>query len=202
MSVGEWADSLLSNISMGDLLSELASRGTDANCADPHAPCVQQMPLSCDSFDAAIVAQLSGPRDTPCLTTQVSHASIWDAEETCDAFSFQRASQGVPCSLQSSSLEAGREITRADSLGFHGLVEVRLFVHCVFSPTVGGMLLITSDFSLQEFTKNGPTEDLFCRVDTKTDSQCDAHGRDDSSKDFPLADMYWVCSRTNFPFHP
>lgn len=168
MSVGEWADSLLSNISMGDLLSELASRGTDANCVDPHAPCVQQMPLSCDSFDAAIVAQLSGPRDTPCLTTQVSHASIWDAEETCDAFSFQRASQGVPCPLQSSSLEVGREITRADSLGFHGLVE--------------------------EFTKNGPTEDLFCRVDPKTDSQCDAHGCDDSSKDFPLADMYWLDS--------
>eukprot|EP00268_Persea_americana_P039467 TRINITY_DN39061_c0_g1_i1.p1 TRINITY_DN39061_c0_g1~~TRINITY_DN39061_c0_g1_i1.p1 ORF type:complete len:789 (+),score=152.78 TRINITY_DN39061_c0_g1_i1:472-2838(+) len=168
MSVGEWADSLLSNISMGDLLSELASRGTDTNCVDPHAPCVQQMPLSCDSFDAAIVAQLSGPRDTPCLTTQVSHASIWDAEETCDAFSFQRASQGVPCLLQSSSLEAGREITSADSLGFHGLVE--------------------------EFTKNGPTEDLFCRVDPKTGSQCDAHGRDDSSKDFPLADMCWLDS--------
>lgn len=124
MSVGEWADSLLANIGIVDLLSE-ASRATDANCAEPPAPCVQQIPFCSDSFDAALAAHLSVHGDAPCLTTQVSYASIWDAEETCDAFSFRSVPLGSSCSLQSSSLEAFREITSADSLGFHGLVEVR-----------------------------------------------------------------------------
>lgn len=164
LSAGEWADSL-TNISIGDLLSE-ASKAMDSNCVDPpamgSATCLQQIPFSCDSFDAAIAAHLSGSRDTSDLTAQVSH--IWDAEETCDAFSFQRARQEVPSSLQNSSLEPCRETASVDSLGFHGLVE--------------------------EFNKTGQTEDPASDKDPESDSHCDAT-RDDSSKDVTLADIYW-----------
>ncbi|XP_058078191.1 TSL-kinase interacting protein 1 isoform X2 [Magnolia sinica] len=169
LSAGEWADSL-TNISIGDLLSE-ASRGMDANCFDPPAMrsslCHNQIPFSCDSFDAAIAAHLSGPQDIPILSTQVSHASIWDAEETCDAFSFQKVSlsREVSSPSLSSSLGTSREIAHSDSLGFHGLVE--------------------------EFTQIGPPEDPACENDRKANCQSDAQSRGDSTKDLPLTDIYW-----------
>ncbi|KAJ0817883.1 hypothetical protein HanLR1_Chr00c0405g0748941 [Helianthus annuus] len=84
----EWADSL-TNISVGDLLSEL-SHNQDANCVDsplpPGSPCQQQISFSCDSFDAAIAAHINGKNAFQ--PTVVS--SIWDADEACDAFSFPK----------------------------------------------------------------------------------------------------------------
>ncbi|KAF3441833.1 hypothetical protein FNV43_RR15748 [Rhamnella rubrinervis] len=94
LSAGEWADSL-TNISVGDLLSGV-SQDMDANCIDPpvagSSQCLQQIPFSCDSFDAAIAAHISRQQDKMgCQATLASHASsILDAEETCDAFSFQK----------------------------------------------------------------------------------------------------------------
>ncbi|XP_076895254.1 TSL-kinase interacting protein 1-like [Bidens hawaiensis] len=87
----EWADSL-TNISVGDLLSEL-SHNQDANCVDsplpPGSPCQQQISFSCDSFDAAIAAHINGKNAFQ--PTVVS--SIWDADEACDAFSFPKKVQ-------------------------------------------------------------------------------------------------------------
>ncbi|KAK9058805.1 hypothetical protein SSX86_023648 [Deinandra increscens subsp. villosa] len=87
----EWADSL-TNISVGDLLSEL-SHNQDANCVDsplpPGSPCQQQISFSCDSFDAAIAAHINGKNAF--RPTIVS--SIWDADETCDSFSFPKKLQ-------------------------------------------------------------------------------------------------------------
>lgn len=82
-----WADSL-SNISIGDLLSE-ASPTSDANFCYPSPAqknsSLQQIPFTCDSFDVAI-ASLVAHHQTTNQSTQVPHSSIWDAEETCHAF--------------------------------------------------------------------------------------------------------------------
>ncbi|KAL3839686.1 hypothetical protein ACJIZ3_024277 [Penstemon smallii] len=93
-SAGDWADSLTS-VSVGDLLSESA-QNMDVNCTEFPVParstCLQQTPFSCDSFDAAIAAHFYKHQNKLDLQQDlVSHGpSIWDAEETCDAFSFQR----------------------------------------------------------------------------------------------------------------
>ncbi|KAK6126221.1 hypothetical protein DH2020_040042 [Rehmannia glutinosa] len=92
-SAGEWADSL-TNISMGDLLSE-STHNVDANCAEFPVPLgsnyLQQNPFSCDSFDAAIAAHIYKHQNKVDLQQHVP-SSIWDAEETCDAFVFQKTS--------------------------------------------------------------------------------------------------------------
>jgi hypothetical protein len=72
------------------------SHDIDANCIDQQiaksSQCLQQIPFSCDSFDAAIAAHISKHQDKmgyqPTMPSNAS--SIWDAEETCDAFSFQK----------------------------------------------------------------------------------------------------------------
>lgn len=83
------------NISMGELLSE-AAPSTDANCNDfpgALASNSQQIPFSCDSFDAAIAAHIFKQQNKVEQQGLAFQApSIWDAEETCDAFSFQKGS--------------------------------------------------------------------------------------------------------------
>ncbi|XP_075490661.1 TSL-kinase interacting protein 1 isoform X2 [Primulina tabacum] len=94
LSSGEWADSL-TNISVGDLLSESA-QNMDISCSDFPVPvnsdCHSQITFSCDSFDAAIADHIYKHQNKvdfqPGLQSNVP--SIWDAEETCDAFAFQK----------------------------------------------------------------------------------------------------------------
>ncbi|KAL0911274.1 hypothetical protein M5K25_019405 [Dendrobium thyrsiflorum] len=81
---GEWADSL-TNISIGDLLLEASEVSSQQN-----ALCIQQTSFSCDSFDAAVAAHSYFPQFTG-LSTQAPVVSIWNAEETCDEFSFKKA---------------------------------------------------------------------------------------------------------------
>lgn len=97
LSTNEWADSL-TNISIGDLLVD-APQDMDEPFAES-SQCLNEIPFSCDSFDAAIAAHISSHQNKMVTaSTFGSHASsIWDAEETCDAFSFQKnatPSQGV-----------------------------------------------------------------------------------------------------------
>lgn len=93
---GEWADSL-TNISMGDLLSEVPDN-IDASCVSPSLPgtshSIPQIPFSCDSFDAAIASLVDKNGDKPGFQPCIDSCapSIWEAEETCDAFSFQKNS--------------------------------------------------------------------------------------------------------------
>lgn len=86
-----WADSI-TNISMGDLLKE-TSRNSGANRCNPlpvnKDSCHSQMPFSSESFDTAIAAYITRHQGTG-LSTPASHTSIWDAEETCHAFPFQK----------------------------------------------------------------------------------------------------------------
>ncbi|KAI3512135.1 hypothetical protein L1887_19343 [Cichorium endivia] len=90
LSTLEWADSL-TNISVGDLLSEVSR-----NAVGPTSPCHQQISYSCDSFDAAIAAHINKNKNGFHSTIQ---SSIWDAEETCDAFSFPKNSEKVQNSV-------------------------------------------------------------------------------------------------------
>lgn len=68
----------------------------DPNCIEAltaqSSHCLQEMPFSCDSFDAAIAAHMSRHQSKMVFPSTVTSntSSIWDAEETCDAFSFQK----------------------------------------------------------------------------------------------------------------
>lgn len=130
LSAREWADSL-TNISVGDILSEV-SHEMHTNSTDPLLPGSslghQQVPFCCDSFDAAIAAHLSRHQNKTALVPHSS--SIWDAEETCDAFSFQAIHSGVPSGSRISSLEPCKQTGRTSPLasateGLHEQSELR-----------------------------------------------------------------------------
>ncbi|XP_039022254.1 TSL-kinase interacting protein 1-like [Hibiscus syriacus] len=122
LSAGEWADSL-TNISVGDLLAEVP-HSYDDNCADHPVPesslCHQQIPFSCDSFDAAIAAHISkhqNKKEVPSLASRAS--SIWDAEETCDAFLFSKnrnPSTDIARLSDAAYPSACEQIARSDTL--------------------------------------------------------------------------------------
>ncbi|CAN1274679.1 TSL-kinase interacting protein 1 [Linum perenne] len=116
LSAGEWADSL-TNISVGDLLSEVANDVT-SNCIvipmTQNDECLPPIPFSCDSFDAAIAAHISKHQNKlgcPPLV-QPHTSSIWDADETCDALSFQKndiSHREVTTTSGVTSLAAGKQ---------------------------------------------------------------------------------------------
>ncbi|VFQ72894.1 unnamed protein product [Cuscuta campestris] len=94
---GEWADSL-TNISVGELLSQ-APDAECGNCITSSVPTsssnyVHNTPFSCDSFDAAIAAHIKKHQNIAINHTALPSelSTIWGAEDTCDAFSFQRRS--------------------------------------------------------------------------------------------------------------
>ncbi|KAG5050846.1 hypothetical protein JHK87_003044 [Glycine soja] len=117
LSAGEWADSL-TNISVGDLLSGV-SQDLD-NCIDPpiaeNFHDIQQIPFSSDSFDAAIAAHISRHQDRMGQSSLASHmSSIWDAEETCDAFLFKKdpiLHEDRPRLSPVASLESEKKVTK------------------------------------------------------------------------------------------
>lgn len=74
-----WADSL-TNMSIGGLLSEASLLGK----SDTNAGLQPTQPIS-DLFDAYYTTHTNCPQG-PWLSTQDSHSSILDAEETCHAF--------------------------------------------------------------------------------------------------------------------
>ncbi|KAL0336907.1 UNVERIFIED_CONTAM: TSL-kinase interacting protein 1 [Sesamum calycinum] len=167
LSTGEWADSL-TNISVGDLLSE-STQNTDVNCAEFPLPlgsnCFQQMPFSCDSFDAAIAAHIYKHQNKVDLQQGLaSHApSIWDGEETCDAFAFQKT--GAFCNKEqdlsmNDTMEACKQATVPSPSASHEVVEEL------------------------------PSCDLACG-DLMDDGRSD-HPSENSTKDFGgLTDIYW-----------
>ncbi|XP_023540575.1 TSL-kinase interacting protein 1 isoform X1 [Cucurbita pepo subsp. pepo] len=170
LSAGEWADSL-TNINIGDLLSGV-SQDVDPNCIDtPLAEgiqCLQQIPFSCDSFDAAIAAHISRQQDkTVSQPTLASHvSSIWDAEETCDAFSFQKNPvilQEVPSSSPFSSLQGYKHIARTYSMESSHMAEELL-----------------SDSPPEDHNQGDPMDE--CQSDPQISETKDLN---------ELADIYW-----------
>ncbi|MQM13614.1 hypothetical protein Taro_046539 [Colocasia esculenta] len=85
-----WVD-CVTNISMGQLLSETP----DVNLSNPlpsaRNPSFKQIPMNCDSFDVAIADLLARNQGSQ-SSTQMLHSSIWEAEETRHAFPNQEAS--------------------------------------------------------------------------------------------------------------
>lgn len=128
VSACEWADSL-TNISIGDLLE--ASYDLHANCDDEGVAakspqCMPQISYSCDSFDAAIAAHISRYQNKMGSESILSsHAtSIWDAEETCDAFSFQRnAAVRKEVTSMSATQSEDSVQTRTGPVGLDGSIE-------------------------------------------------------------------------------
>ncbi|KAG2326589.1 hypothetical protein Bca52824_009317 [Brassica carinata] len=95
LSAGAWADSL-TNISIGDLLSE-APDDIDRDCVDPPATegshcLLRDVPFASDSFDAAIAAHILRHQNKPSglISMTSGSSSLWDDEDTRDAFSFQK----------------------------------------------------------------------------------------------------------------
>ncbi|KAL3513109.1 hypothetical protein ACH5RR_025826 [Cinchona calisaya] len=122
LSAGDWADSL-TNISVGDLLIE-ASHNVEVNCIGSpelrNSHCLQQIPISCDSFDAAIAAHIYKHQSrSACQPPLFSNTtSIWDGEETCDAFAFQKNgvfSLEVQNASRNSPPKKSRELTSTSS---------------------------------------------------------------------------------------
>uniref|UniRef100_A0A5B7ACY7 Putative TSL-kinase interacting protein 1 isoform X2 n=1 Tax=Davidia involucrata TaxID=16924 RepID=A0A5B7ACY7_DAVIN len=173
LSAGDWADSL-TNISVGDLLSEV-SHDMDANCIDASLPgspqCLPQIPFSCDSFDAAIAAHIYRHQNKTCFQPALaSHASsIWDAEETCDAFSFQKNSvfhEEIQSASRIASPKSCKEIAK--------------------------MSLAGSGATAEEFPDvERPMDDDPAHGDPM-ECQSDPHILDNSAKDLNgLTDLYW-----------
>ncbi|KAI3953228.1 hypothetical protein MKX01_042223 [Papaver californicum] len=93
LSSSLWTDNL-TNISIGGLLSEASLQPVTSSCnAKPTGTdsYVQQVPFSCDSFDAAIAAHIFSQSQSRQKRTPMQ-SSILDAEETCHAFPSQKLS--------------------------------------------------------------------------------------------------------------
>ncbi|MCL7047548.1 hypothetical protein MKW94_000275 [Papaver nudicaule] len=168
ISAGDWADSL-TNISIGELLvDQPQAMGTNnfQPAAMDSSALFHQIPFSCDSFDAAIAAHIYGNRDKQDpISTQVSHASsIWDAEETCDAFSFQKITRAP---ILAASSGTSRQTTDTSAMVNRSTIEELPNVH---------------------HTDANPT----CEVDLINNNPSDKYKVDDYPKDLGgLTDLYW-----------
>ncbi|KAI3930134.1 hypothetical protein MKX01_036655 [Papaver californicum] len=167
ISAGDWADSL-TNISIGELpVDQSQAMGTNdfQPAAMDSSAFLHQIPFSCDSFDAAIAAHIYGNRDKQDpLLTQVPHASsIWDAEETCDAFSFQK----IPTTPIPASFGTSTQTTDTIAMVNRSTVEELPDVHHTGDNTI-------------------------CEVDLTNNNPSDTYKVDDYPKDFGgLTDLYW-----------
>ncbi|XP_031255601.1 TSL-kinase interacting protein 1 isoform X1 [Pistacia vera] len=169
LSAGEWADSL-TNISVGDLLSDVL-HGIDASSVAETSQCLQQIPFSCDSFDAAIAAHISKHQNKmEHVSTLTSHTtSIWDAEETCDAFSFQK------------NHTLYQEASRLPDIS--PAVDCKTFVE-TSSEGSGGFI--------EELKDDKEAADDLTGEDPMNEKPTDLHSLENSEKDFSgLTDIYW-----------
>ncbi|PKA47931.1 TSL-kinase interacting protein 1 [Apostasia shenzhenica] len=157
---GEWADSL-TNVSVGDLLLE----ASEVSSPEQNVPCMQQTPISCDSFDAAVAAHSSYHRFSS-LESQPPISSIWNAEETCDEFSFRKApalkSNGLNLTTHSSerSLRDDIHMNAANSMDY-----------------------------LEDPKEPGPSHPSGDEPESANDSTL--HNKHDASRDVSLTDFYW-----------
>ncbi|XP_057549347.1 TSL-kinase interacting protein 1 isoform X2 [Amaranthus tricolor] len=103
LSTEEWTDNL-KNVAVRNHLTDV-SDVMDADCVETptfrSSGCLAEISFSCDSFDAAIAAHISTHNKIGGRGPSPHSSSIWDAEETCDAFSFQNravSNNQVSCS--------------------------------------------------------------------------------------------------------
>ncbi|KAI3748424.1 hypothetical protein L6452_11478 [Arctium lappa] len=166
LSILEWADSL-TNISVSDLLLDV-SHNINANGIGPPLPpgsqCLQQVPFSCDSFDAAIAAHVSKNLNSNTVEPTIV-SSIWDAEETCDAFTFHKNN------VLSEKTHTSKENCKQDTST---------------SLAPSGSAIEKLD-EAEEAMEDHPAE-----VHSMDECQSDGNPEDGSAKDLrALTDMYW-----------
>ncbi|XP_052147731.1 TSL-kinase interacting protein 1-like [Oryza glaberrima] len=172
VSEGEWADTL-TDISVGYLLTE-ASRGANTDC--PGTSVVKntlllENPCSYDSFDAAVALHASRYKsaEQPALA---SHSTIWGAEETCDAFSFNlpasRKREGSNNSA-SSSPDSDSDVHPSNSQGFQCFLQDLAGAAVAHNPCIDDAKDI---------------ESLCAESPPRSD-------HDSAPKDQSLADLYW-----------
>lgn len=92
----------LSSMSFGAILSEVSDIPINLDPSHTQNSTLQQIPLTCDSFDSAISAFMHGHQySNP--SCRIAPPSILEAEETCHPFPFPKAapsSHDIPVSLQ------------------------------------------------------------------------------------------------------
>lgn len=96
-----WLDSI-SNISFGALFSEAAPSQDSKQLPPQNNPGFQQIPVTCDSFDAAIASLIA--RQQASDQPKLSNPSLWEAEETCHAFPFQNQTSQASTSVAGNSI--------------------------------------------------------------------------------------------------
>ncbi|KAI7725884.1 hypothetical protein M8C21_007900 [Ambrosia artemisiifolia] len=177
VSVFEWADSL-TNTSISDLLANVNNNNNNNNsninnsnskriANDSIGPLGSQCSFSCDSFDAAIAAHIGKTigNNNGVQPTAVS-SSIWDAEETCDAFTFRKNS------VFSENSQTSKENYKHD---------------------VPAMSLMPSTSVIEKLPEaKEPLQDCPAEVDLMDECPSDANPKDDTAKDLhALTDIYW-----------
>lgn len=164
LSTREWVDSL-TNATVGDQLTEdIDVRDIDSveTPVSRRSQCVEAIPFTCDSFDAAIAAHIFSQNKIGFSGPSANSSSIWDAEETCDAFSFQNRTD--PNNQVPSSTTAAASIT------------------------VAGLFSASSAVKVQE---EAMAEDNFLE-DPMDECPSETHETESCAKDFSsLTDIYW-----------
>lgn len=120
MTTREWADSL-TNATDCDLITEdidaMGANGVESPIFRS-SRCAEAIPFTCDSFDAAIAAHIYSQTKLGFSGPSSHSSSIWDAEETRDAFLFQNRaviSNQVPSSTTTAASNAGTGFFRTSS---------------------------------------------------------------------------------------
>ncbi|XP_010925333.1 TSL-kinase interacting protein 1 [Elaeis guineensis] len=188
-----WADDL-SNISIGALLSE-TSPALDVNFCHPlpaqKNSSLQQIPITCDSFDVAI-ASLVAHHQTTNQSTQVLHSSIWDAEETCHAFPFHKisSSNNDPASSKDALMTT---CVGSNSVGVNDVLGTQVghaSAEHVYQEPVTNLQIQTKSDAIPELAAGlQPNAQDNANKELKTSSEPQIEALRNS--DFGRVDIYW-----------
>ncbi|MCL7028322.1 hypothetical protein MKW94_017693 [Papaver nudicaule] len=168
LSSSLWTDNL-TNISIGGLLSEASRQPVTSSCiAKPTGTNsnFQQVPFSCDSFDAAIAAHIFSQSQSTQKRTAMQ-PSILDAEETCHAFPSRKLSSSERFLTSSRTAPPGScsQDTNFNSFKFPG--------------------------SFEEKSRGETVKHIPCQEPEKTSSPPQAQGIDNSTNSLGLGDIKW-----------
>ncbi|KAG0465463.1 hypothetical protein HPP92_019627 [Vanilla planifolia] len=173
-----WVD-CVSNISFGALFSEVEAAEAAKHGSQPPSQNnsnLQQFPISCDSFDAAIAAHIATYRPKS-ETIPVAQPSILDSEETCNPFSFRNLISSNKNSLVHS------EVAPATSLG------------CTMLSPI--MELAQNDGCVPPNTEIDSNKGV-----DKQEMQADAKAPNEDNNMFQGLDMHWPPSAGPWQFMP
>lgn len=119
----------LSNISLGSVSSEV-SAVPDGSRFHPlplqYYSSLQHIPVTCDSFDAAIAGYISRYQ-VQSMSSHVLDSSILDAEETCAAFPVQKVAslkKDIPALTEENASRSSDQYFRINSFRLHDMLNL------------------------------------------------------------------------------